>query len=197
MNALIEKIQSSLLNLIGVTIESLPAIVTAVVILFVRRYATNFAQQFATKVGKRTIKSQSLQLLLARTSSVTAWVLGILTACVFAFPILRLGDIITPLSEAAKLLQETIMGVEGILSDPEPEIDLVSFGDSSLNFAVRYWTLPQQRQVRQVKTRAIVALKKTCDRAGINSPYPIRTLYFYDQQEFDDISPASPDGTSK
>jgi small-conductance mechanosensitive channel len=135
MNALIEKIQSSLLNLMGVTIERLPAIVTAV-------------------------------------------------------------DYNTPLSEAAKLLQETIMGVEGVLSDPEPEIDLVSFGDSSLNFAVRYWTLPQQKQVRQVKTRAIVAIKKACDRAGINIPYPIRTLYFYDQQQFDENSPASSDRTS-
>jgi small-conductance mechanosensitive channel len=96
------------------------------------------------------------------------------------------------LSDAADLLQQTIVAVDGVLPKPLPEIDLVSFGDSSIDFVVRYWTLPQQKQVRQVQTRAIIAIKKACDRADINIPYPIRTLYFYDQQRFDDHLPASP-----
>jgi small-conductance mechanosensitive channel len=83
-------------------------------------------------------------------------------------------------------LQETIAKVEGVLKQPAPEIDLVSFGDSSIDFVVRYWTLPQQQEVRRVQTRAIVAIKKAFDEADINIPYPIRTLYFYDQRKFDD-----------
>ncbi|MEW6497621.1 MAG: mechanosensitive ion channel family protein [Cyanobacteriota bacterium] len=293
MKALIEEIKTSLLNLIGVAIERLPAIITAIILLFLTCYAANVAQRVASNVGERTLKSQSLQLLLARTSYVATWVIGVLTACVFAFPSLRLGDIIaalglssvaigfafqdifknflagvllllqepfrihdqviigdyegtveqidirttqirtyqgerillpnstvftsavqvrtaygkrrtdlevgvdynTPLSEAAALLQETIMDVEGVLSDPVPEIDLVSFGDSSIDFVVRYWTLPQQKQVRYVKTKAIISINKAFNRVGISIPYPIRTLYFYDQQRFNDSSP-SPDGNS-
>lgn len=294
MNTLIEKIQSSLLNLIGKSVEILPGLLAGLIVILLTRYVANFIQEFTNKVGKRTIRSQSLQLLLAKTSYVAAWVVGILTASVLAFPGLRLGDIIaalglgsvaigfafqdifknflagvllllqepfrihdqviiadyegtveeisirttqirtyqgervllpnstvftsavqvrtaygkrrtdlqvgvdynTPLSEGAELLAQTIMGVEGVLSDPEPEIDLVSFGESSIDFVVRYWTLPQQQQVRHVQTRAIIAIKKACDRANINIPYPIRTLYFYDQQRFNDNSLTSSNDTA-
>lgn len=293
MKALIQEIQTSLVNLIGVAVERLPAIITAIIILFLTNYAANVAQRLARNLGEQTIKSESLQLLLARTSYLATWVIGVLTASVLAFPGLRLGDIIaalglgsvaigfafqdifknflagvllllqepfrihdqviignyegtveridirttqirtyqgervllpnstvftsavqvrtaygkrrtdlevgvdynTPLSEAAELLQETIMRVEGVLSNPAPEIDLVSFGDSSINFVVRYWTLPQQQQVRHVKTQAIISINKAFNRAGISIPYPIRTLYFYDQQRFNNSSP-SPDGNS-
>lgn len=290
MSALIEKIQSSLLDLIGASVEALPGILAGLIVLLLTRYGANFIEQLTRKVGQRTISSQSLQLLLAKTSYVGAWVVGVLAASVIAFPGLQLGDIIaalglgsvaigfafqdifknflagillllqepfrindqviideyegtveeismrtiqirtyqgervllpnstvftsavqvrtayehrrtdlgvgvdynTPLSDAADLLQQTIVAVDGVLPEPLPEIDLVSFGDSSIDFVVRYWTLPQQKQVRQVQTRAIIAIKKACDRADINIPYPIRTLYFYDQQRFDDHLPASP-----
>ncbi|HEY9667914.1 MAG TPA: mechanosensitive ion channel family protein [Coleofasciculaceae cyanobacterium] len=294
MNTLIEKIQSSLLNLIGTSVEILPGLLAGLIIILLTRYVANFIQEFTYKVGKRTIRSQSLQLLLAKTSYVGAWVVGILTASVLAFPGLRLGDIIaalglgsvaigfafqdifknflagvllllqepfrihdqviiadyegtveeisirttqirtyqgervllpnstvftsavqvrtaygkrrtdlqvgvdynTPLSETTELLAQTIMGVEGVLSDPKPEIDWVSFGESSIDCVVRYWTLPQQQQVRHVQTRAIIAIKKACDRANINIPYPIRTLYFYDQQRFNDNSLTSSNDTA-
>lgn len=293
MKALIQEIKTSLLNLIGVAIERLPAVTTAIIILFLTCYAANVVQRLARNLGEQTIKSESLQLLLARTSYLATWVVGSLTASVLAFPGLRLGDIIaalglgsvaigfafqdifknflagvllllqepfrihdqviigdyegtveridirttqirtyqgervllpnstvftsavqvrtaygkrrtdlevgvdynTPLSEAAELLHETIMGVDGVLSNPAPEIDLVSFGDSSIDFVVRYWTLPQQKQVRYVKTQAIISINKAFNRVGISIPYPIRTLYFYDQQQFNDSSP-SPDRNS-
>jgi len=98
-------------------------------------------------------------------------------------------DYNTPLPMAAELLQTTIQAVEGVLDKPEPEIDLVGFGDSSIDFVVRYWTVPQQERVRRVKTRAIIAIKRDFDQADINIPYPIRTLYYYDQQKFNDYLP--------
>jgi small-conductance mechanosensitive channel len=294
VKALIEKIQTSLLNLIGSGIEVLPGIIVGLVILLLTRLGANFIERLTTKVGKRTLRSQSLQLLLAKTSYVAAWVIGILAASVLAFPGLRLGDIIaalglgsvaigfafqdifknflagvllllqepfrindqviiegyegtveqinirctqirtyqgervllpnstvfttavqvrtayehrrtdlgvgvdynTSLLEVTELLEHTIMGVDGVVSTPAPEIDLVSFGDSSIDFVVRYWTLPPQKQVRQVKTKAIIAIKKAFDQAEINIPYPIRTLYLYDQQRFNDNSPVSTDTES-
>lgn len=294
MNSLIQQTQSSLLNLLGSTIEVLPGLIGGVIIVLLTRYSADGIEQVTAKIGERTIGSQSLQLLLARTSYIATWVVGVLAASVIAFPGLRLGDVIaalglgsvavgfafqdifknflagvlllvqepfrindqviienyegtvekidirttqirtyqgervllpnatvftsavqvrtaygqrrtdlgvgvdynTPLSEAAQLLEETITQVEGVLSNPTPEIDLVSFGDSSIDFIVRYWTLPQQQRVRQVQTRAIIAIKKAFDRADINIPYPIRTLYFYDQQRFNDYLPLSQDEAS-
>lgn len=56
---------------------------------------------------------------------------------------------------------------------------------------MRYWSLPQQKNVRQTQTRAIIAIKKIFDQEDINIPYPIRTVYFYNQQKFDDYVPNS------
>lgn len=284
MNRLLETIVRSLQDLLATGIKILPGLIVALVLVMLTRYAAQFFERLSTTVGKRTIRSKSLQLLLAKTSYVTTWVVGVLMACVVAFPGLSLGDIIatlglgsvavgfafqdifknflagillllqepfrindqividnyegtveridirttkirtytgerillpnstvftsavkvrtafssrrtdlavgvdynTSLPQAKKFLEETIAKVEGVLKQPAPEIDLVSFGDSSIDFVVRYWTLPQQQEVRRVQTRAIVAIKKAFDEADINIPYPIRTLYFYDQRKFDD-----------
>ena len=105
-------------------------------------------------------------------------------------------DYNTPLSEAAEILNKTIKRVEGVLTNPVPEIDLVNFGDSSIDFVIRYWTYPEQKEVRHVQTRAIIAIKKACDEADINIPYPIRTLYYYNQEKYNDYFPNSERGNN-
>ncbi len=95
-------------------------------------------------------------------------------------------DYNTPLSEARQILLRSIQQVEGVLTHPQAEIDLVGFGDSSIDFIVRYWTKPQQANVRQAQTKAMIQIKQALDKAGISIPYPIRTLYFYDQQKFNE-----------
>lgn len=95
-------------------------------------------------------------------------------------------DYNTPLPQTKELLLKIITDVDGVLAQPAPEIDLVNFGDSSIDFVVRYWTLPQQRIVRKVQTTAIIAIKHVFDDAGISIPYPIRSLYFYDQEKFNE-----------
>jgi hypothetical protein len=50
--------------------------------------------------------------------------------------------------------------------------------------------------VRRTRTHVTSAFKQACDRADINIPYPICTLYYYNQQQFNDTSPVS-DGAQK
>ncbi len=103
-------------------------------------------------------------------------------------------DYNTPLPKARQILEQAIQAVDGVLADPEPEIDLVSFGDSSIDLIVRYWTQPEQKSVRQTQTQAILSIKQCFDRADINIPYPIRTLYFYNQDKYSDFMPSDRDG---
>lgn len=98
-------------------------------------------------------------------------------------------DYTTPLSSARNLLFNLINSVDGVLAQPVPEIDLVEFNNSSIDFVVRYWTSPEQREVRRVQTLAILAIKKAFDEADITIPYPIRTVYFYNQTQFDEYLP--------
>ena len=289
MDQIISTVIDSLQELIGSTVKVIPAIITALVIVMLTRYAAQLARKVAHEIGDKTLESKSLRLLLVKTANITTWITGVVLACVVAFPGLKLGDIIatlglgsvavgfafqdifknflsgililiqqpfqiddqiivddyegtvekidirttkirtydgerillpnsqvftsavrvrtafanrrtdlavgvdynTPLPKAKKILQDTIENVDGVLSFPSVEIDFVGFGDSSIDLAVRYWTTPRQPQVRQVQTRAVMAIKKALDAADISIPYPIRTLYYYDQDNYDDYLPAS------
>jgi small-conductance mechanosensitive channel len=86
-------------------------------------------------------------------------------------------DYDTDLSTTIDILLSALQQVDGVLSQPEPEVDAVKFGETSLQLMVRYWTLPQIAQVRQTKSRVIQALKAACDRADINL-HPIQQFYF-------------------
>ncbi len=283
MKDLLQEIRSSLLRIFGNSIEAIPAILVAIAILLLTRYAANLTRRMAAVAGRRMLKSQSLRSLLIQISYVATWVAGILFASVIAFPDLGLGDIIgllglgsvaigfafqdifknflagvllllnepfrlgdqvivdkfegtieditirstqiktyqgeriiipnaivftspvqvltamahrrtdlalgvdynTDLPRAIQVLLKTLTTVKGVLPAPTPEVDAVSFGDSSIDLMVRYWTLPQKVQVRQTRTKVIIALKEACEQANISIPYPIRTLYYYNQQDGD------------
>lgn len=289
MSQIIDTVVESLQELLGSAIKIIPAIIIALVILMLTRYGAQFTTKIAEQLGKTTLESKSLQLLLAKTAYVTTWIVGIVIACVVAFPGLRLGDIIaslglgsvaigfafqdifknflagililiqrpfhiddqivvgdyegtveqidirstqirtydgerilmpnsevftsavrvrtaynyrrtdlavgidynTSLPQARLILQRAIEKVEGVLEQKAPEIDLVGFGDSSIDFVVRYWTYPRQPEVRQIQTRAIIAIKEALDAARISIPYPIRTLYYYDQDQYNDYLPSN------
>lgn len=287
MSQILDTVINSLRDLLSSAVKIIPALITGLIIILLTRYAAQFAVQLADKVGLKTLKSKSLHSLLRKSANITTWILGILLACVVAFPGLRLGDIIatlglssvaigfafqdifknflsgililiqrpfriddqivigdyegtveqidirttklrtyggervlmpnsevytsaiivktayskrrtdlavgvdynTSLPEAKQILQRTIETVEGVLNKPDPEIDLVGFGDSSIDFVVRYWTKPRQAQVRAAQTGAIIAIKKALDAADIGIPYPIRTLYHYNQEKYNDYMP--------
>ena len=100
-------------------------------------------------------------------------------------------DYNTPLSPARKVLARATAQVDGVLEEPTIEVDIVEFGGSSIDFVVRYWTRPTQAHIRRTRTQVIMAIKSACDEADFNIPYPIRTVYFFDQQKFDDATAAS------
>ena len=284
MPGIIETITKSLEELLRASIIALPGIITAIIIVFLTRYLVQFFDRLTEKTAKRTLRSASLQILLRKAVTVGVWSVGIVLACVSAFPDFELGDIVatlgigsvavgfafqdifknflagiillaeepfsigdeivvgeyqgivehisirttqirtyqgekvlipnssvftnsvkvltaytyrrtdlsvgvdynTPLTEAKNILAETIEMVQGVISDPKPKVELVNFGDSSIDFVIRYWTLPEQKEVNDIQSKAIIAIKKACDEASINIPYPIRTMYYYDQEKYND-----------
>ncbi|MEL6927103.1 MAG: mechanosensitive ion channel family protein [Cyanobacteria bacterium J06600_6] len=287
MAEIINTIVQVLLELLGQSIKALPSLLSALVVLFLTKYAVQLVLKITEETGKRTIKSTSLQSLLTKMAQIGVWTLGILLACVLAFPGFELGDIIatlgvgsvaigfafqdifknflagiillveepfrlgdevvigdyqgrvenisirttkirtynservllpnstvftdavkvvtayahrrtdlgvgvdynTSLPQAKELLLKTIRQVDGVMKEPIPEIDVVNFGDSSIDFVVRYWCNSQQKQLRKVQTNAMIDLKKALDDAKISIPYPIRTLYYYDQDQYNDYCP--------
>ncbi|MBE9099532.1 mechanosensitive ion channel family protein [Vacuolonema iberomarrocanum] len=289
MSIVINRVQESLLEILGSLVQLLPGIVLALAILLMTAYGARITRRIADRVSGQFVKSRSLQILTLQTVRIGTWVLGILLAAIVAFPGLQLGDIIallglgsvaigfafqdifknflagilllleepfrlgdqiivsdyegtvetvnirftklrtymgevieipnsivftsavkvltandcrrtdldigvdytTPLPLAQRTFLETVEQVEGVLSEPAPEVDCVGFGDSSINFKVRFWTAPQIAEVRRAQSRVAIALKAACDEANITIPYPIRTVHYFDQQKFNESEPYS------
>ena len=289
MTKISDTIIEALLELFKQGVKVLPGLLSALIVLFLTKYAVKLVLKIADEAGSRAIKSRSLQLLLLKVSRISVWAVGILLACVLAFPSFELADIIatlgvgsvaigfafqdifknflagiillveepfrigdeivigdyegkvenisirttkirtftgervllpnsnvftdavkvatayssrrtdlavgvdynTPLSQATTILEETIKSISGVLDNPSPEIDVVNFGDSSIDFIVRYWTAPQKKQLRNVQTRAMIKIKQALDNAEIGIPYPIRTVYHFDQEKYNDYFPVN------
>lgn len=78
-----------------------------------------------------------------------------------------------------KLTTETLQSLFPQRGNEEVEFMYEEFGDSSINFVVRFWTdVTRNRDVLMAKNLAIIAIKKAYDNNGINIPFPIRTIDF-------------------
>lgn len=61
----------------------------------------------------------------------------------------------------------------------EVEFMFTEFGDSSINFVVRFWTdVTKNKDILVARNLAIMAIKKAFDKNNITIPFPIRTIDF-------------------
>jgi small conductance mechanosensitive channel len=77
---------------------------------------------------------------------------------------------------ARAVMAEALAEVEGVLGEPPSEVLLTTLGESSVDFELRYWTLPDIRSVRHTQDRVLSAVKTAVEAAGMTIPWPIRTL---------------------
>ncbi len=61
----------------------------------------------------------------------------------------------------------------------EIELYFTEFGDSSINYIVRFWTdVKGRKEILDAQSLGILAIKKAYNENNINIPFPIRTLDF-------------------
>jgi potassium efflux system protein len=75
-----------------------------------------------------------------------------------------------------ELLGNVLNQFEKVLKDPEPFISFDGFGESSLDFTVRFWIDDFQIGLR-LKSAITIALYKALNEAGIEIPFPQRDLH--------------------
>ena len=64
--------------------------------------------------------------------------------------------------------------------DEEIELHYLDFGNSSINFRLRFWVNSRKAlKAFEAKSEAIIALRKAFDKHNINIPFPIRTVYHH------------------
>ncbi|MCB0792752.1 MAG: mechanosensitive ion channel [Flavobacteriales bacterium] len=83
------------------------------------------------------------------------------------------------LARAQRVTLDAVRGVEGLLPDQPLELFYTAFGDSSIDFELRFWVRAKDQSDFQAhQSAAIMAIKAAYNKEGITIPFPIRTLDF-------------------
>jgi len=84
------------------------------------------------------------------------------------------------LEKARRVAIRAVEQVSARKPDSEVELFFEEFGDSSIDFVVRFWIdfTTKQSDYLQARSEAIERLKRAFDENGITIPFPIRTLDF-------------------
>lgn len=87
------------------------------------------------------------------------------------------------LHETREVLLDAVKGVPGVLDRPEPEAYLEELDASSVNFAVRFWHAPTIAEFWAVRDGVIEATFDALGTAGIEIPFPQRTIHIPDASD--------------
>lgn len=82
------------------------------------------------------------------------------------------------LEEAQGVIQKALEGLDSIVGSREVEVYAHEFGSSSIDFEVTWWTGSKPGEIRRSKDEVVRAIKAALDDAGIEIPFPYRTLTF-------------------
>lgn len=83
--------------------------------------------------------------------------------------------------EARSVIKQAVTDCKTVITDTRPvQIFANEFADSSINFEVTWWTGSRPLDIRQSRDEVIASIKAALDKAGIEIPFPYRTLTFKD-----------------
>lgn len=83
------------------------------------------------------------------------------------------------LEQVQQITVDAIKTVEGVRTDKDIVFDYYGFGDSSVNYNLRFWiTFPGEPNILTITNQVFIAIKKAYDNHDITIPFPIRTLDF-------------------
>jgi small-conductance mechanosensitive channel len=79
--------------------------------------------------------------------------------------------------EVREVLMKVALAHPDVLQNPPPEIRFVEFGDSSLNFELRVWTIRQVQSPQKLVSDLYFMVFKAFGERGIEIPFPQRDLH--------------------
>ncbi|MFQ5800230.1 MAG: mechanosensitive ion channel family protein [Candidatus Hydrothermarchaeales archaeon] len=76
---------------------------------------------------------------------------------------------------AMEIINRVVVNHKKVLVEPEPQVLVTGFGESSIDIAVRLWV--QRTELFAARTELIKDIKSALDEEGIEIPFPHRTIY--------------------
>ncbi len=97
-------------------------------------------------------------------------------------------------AESVAVIEKAVRSCKSVNADRELQVFPMAFGASSIDIDVAWWTEPKPGQMRKSRGEVITAIKKALDDAGIEIPFPYRTLTFSEPLKLDSDSNCNDDG---
>lgn len=82
------------------------------------------------------------------------------------------------LDAARKVIHDAVAAAEHVQDDRPVEVYAKEFGDSSINFLIRWWAGSKPVDAHLSRDEVVRAIKRALDDAGMEIPFPYRTLTF-------------------
>ena len=81
--------------------------------------------------------------------------------------------------EAREVIAKAVRSVDSVRDDVrDVQIFAQEFADSSINFEITWWTGSRPLDIRSSRDKVVAAVKRALDDAGIEIPFPYRTMTF-------------------
>ncbi len=87
--------------------------------------------------------------------------------------------------QSRAVIEKAVKACETVSDEKPIQVFACEFADSSINFEVTWWTGPRPVDIRQSKDEVVTVVKRALDEAGIEIPFPYRTLTFKKPLEID------------
>lgn len=84
------------------------------------------------------------------------------------------------------------MQVDRVAANPQPVCWMTGFGDSSLDFVLRFWISDPQKGLTNIRGKVLLAIWDTFKEHGVAIPYPHREVIMKTPVSFEDLSTRTP-----
>lgn len=92
--------------------------------------------------------------------------------------------------KARQVIHDAIAGLEMVHGERGIDVFARAFNSSSVDFTVRWWWDSKPRDLHESRDKVIAAIKMALDEAGIEIPFPYRTLTFHEPLRLREDDPA-------
>ncbi|MEL6288838.1 MAG: mechanosensitive ion channel family protein [Pseudomonadota bacterium] len=99
---------------------------------------------------------------------------------------------------AREVILDAVRHVDSVRNDVrDVEVFAQAFNNSSIDFEVTWWTGSRPIDIRQSRDQVVAAVKRALDDAGIEIPFPYRTLVFKDREMLENLAGSTSPGQDR
>ena len=86
-----------------------------------------------------------------------------------------------------KLLYRAVDETDRILTRPKPRVNLMGFGDSSVNFEIRFWIKDPEGGLSNIRSDVYMRIWQLFQENGVEIPFPQSDLHLRSSQQLDQL----------